>query len=287
MREIDGKTQLICLLGSPVAHSKSPVMHNEGFQALGLNYSYMAFDVKEDGLETAVKGLKTLGFRGMNLTMPNKNKIVGLCDELSPAAELCQAVNTVVNDNGRLTGYTTDGAGFMTSCRAEGYELIGKKMTLLGSGGAGTAIMVQAALDGVKEISVFSRKSSPFMERTMEVIRKLNEQTECKVVHFDYTEEDLRREIGTSYILVNSTSVGMAPETDRCLVPDASYLHSGLVVADVIYNPSETRLMKMAKEAGCSVLGGLPMLLYQGAEAFRLWTGQEMPVKLVHEKYFK
>ena len=155
-QEITGHTRLICLLGSPVGHSKSPMMHNEAFRALGLDYAYLAFDVKEEQLEKAIEGLKIFGARGMNLTMPLKNKIVPLCDHLSPAAQLCQAVNTVViEDDHTLTGHTTDGAGFFMSCREEGVEIKGKKMTLLGAGGAGTAILVQAALDGAEEIALF------------------------------------------------------------------------------------------------------------------------------------
>ena len=172
-QEITGHTRLICLLGSPVGHSKSPMMHNEAFRALGLDYAYLAFDVKEEQLEKAIEGLKIFGARGMNLTMPLKNKIVPLCDHLSPAAQLCQAVNTVViEDDHTLTGHTTDGAGFFMSCREEGVEIKGKKMTLLGAGGAGTAILVQAALDGAEEIALFSRSSSPFIQRTMETVEK-------------------------------------------------------------------------------------------------------------------
>lgn len=285
--EITGRTKLICLLGSPVGHSKSPMMHNESFRELGLDYCYMAFDVNEDTLETAVEGLKAMGARGMNMTMPCKNKIVKLCDKLSPAAEICGAANTVVIDeDGTMTGYTTDGAGFFTSCREEGFEISGKKMTLMGAGGAGTAILVQAALDGASEIALFTRSSSPFMSRTLRVVEQLKERTSCRLTVYDYDDAVLKREIHSSDLLVNGTNVGMAPHAEGCLIPDASFFHSGLVVADVIYNPLETKMVKMAKEAGCKAFGGNGMLLYQGAEAFRLWTGVDMPVDLVREKYF-
>ena len=286
-QEITGHTRLICLLGSPVGHSKSPMMHNEAFRALGLDYAYLAFDVKEEQLEKAIEGLKIFGARGMNLTMPLKNKIVPLCDHLSPAAQLCQAVNTVViEDDHTLTGHTTDGAGFFMSCREEGVEIKGKKMTLLGAGGAGTAILVQAALDGAEEIALFSRSSSPFIQRTMETVEKLKEKTPCRITLYDYQDDVLKQQMKDSRLLVNATNIGMAPEEDACLIPDASFFHPGLAVADVIYNPLETKLVKMAKEAGCKAFGGLNMLLYQGAEAFRLWTGQTMPVERVREKNF-
>ena len=286
-QEITGYTRLICLLGSPVGHSKSPMMHNEAFRALGLDYAYLAFDVKEEQLCQAVEGLKILGARGMNLTMPLKNRIVPLCDHLSPAAQLCQAVNTgVIEEDHTLTGHTTDGAGFFRTCREEGVEIKGKKMTLLGAGGAGTAILVQAALDGAEEIALFSRSSSPFIQRTMETVEKLKEKTSCHITLYDYQDDVLKQQIHDSYLLVNATNIGMAPREEDCLIPDASFFHPELAVADVIYNPLETRLVKMAKEAGCKAFGGLNMLLYQGAEAFRLWTGQTMPVEQVREKYF-
>lgn len=284
---ITGHTRLICLLGSPVGHSKSPMMHNRAFEELGLDYRYLAFDVNEGTLETAVKGLKVLGARGMNLTMPCKNKIVSLCDRLSPAAEICQAVNTVViEEDGTLSGYTTDGAGFIASCRTEGVEVSGEKLTILGAGGAGTAVLVQAALDGAREISLFSRSSSPFIQRTKDVIRQLNERTVCRVKLYDYDDERLKQEVQSSRLLVNCTNVGMAPNTDACLIPDASFFTPNLAVADIIYNPLETKLICMAKEAGCKAFGGLNMLLYQGAEAFRLWTGQDMPVELIRKNCF-
>lgn len=285
--EITGHTKLICLLGSPVGHSKSPMMHNEGFRTLGLDYCYLAFDVKEDNLEQAVEGLKAMGARGMNLTMPCKNKIVPLCGRLSPAARICGAVNTVViEEDGTLTGHTTDGAGFFRSCREEGFEIQGEKMTLFGAGGAGTAILVQAALDGAQEISLFTRSSSPFIQRTRQVVEELQKQVNCRIEIYDYEEDILRREIGSSKLLVNATNIGMAPNDQQCLLPDASYFHPSLTVADIIYNPLETRLVKMAKEAGCKAFGGNHMLLYQGAEAFRLWTGKDMPVEAVKEKFF-
>ena len=181
-------------------------------------------DVKEEQLEKAIEGLKIFGARGMNLTMPLKNKIVPLCDHLSPAAQLCQAVNTVViEDDHTLTGHTTDGAGFFMSCREEGVEIKGKKMTLLGAGGAGTAILVQAALDGAEEIALFSRSSSPFIQRTMETVEKLKEKTPCRITLYDYQDDVLKQQMKDSRLLVNATNIGMAPEEDACLIPDASF----------------------------------------------------------------
>lgn len=284
--QITGRTRLICLLGNPVSHSKSPMMHNEGFRQLGLDYCYLAFRADEDTLEATVNGLKQLNCRGFNLTMPCKNKMAALCDHLSPAARIGGSVNTVVNENGSLTGHTTDGLGFLRSLKESGQEYTGRKMVLFGAGGAGTAILVQSALDGMKEISVFSRSSSPLIARTRQIVDTLNRQTSCQINLFDYDDAVLRREIGSAHILANATNIGMAPEADRCLLTDASYFHEDLFVADAIYNPKETKLLKLAKDAGCRTVNGLPMLLYQGAEAFRLWTGNELPVEIVREKYF-
>ena len=283
--EITGRTRLICLLGDPVSHSKSPMMHNEGFRQLGLDYCYLAFKADENTLEATVDGLKRLNCRGFNLTMPCKNKMAALCD-LSPAAGIGGSVNTVVNEEGVLTGHTTDGLGFLRSLREAGQEYTGRKMVLFGAGGAGTAILVQSALDGMKEISVFSRSSSPLIARTKQIVDTLSRQTSCRINLFDYDDAVLAREIASAQILTNATNIGMAPDVERCLLADASYFHKDLFVADAIYNPVETRLLKLARNAGCRTVNGLPMLLYQGAEAFRLWTGEELPVEIVKKKYF-
>ena len=286
MKEITGHTVLTGLLGSPVSHSISPMMHNEAFKQLKLDYVYLAFDVNEENMESAVNGLRTLNVRGFNVTMPGKNIMSKLCDKLTPAAKITGAVNTVVNDNGILTGYTTDGIGYMRAVEDAGHNIIGKKMTLLGAGGAATAIFVQAALDGVSEISIFNNRSKNF-ERAQNIIERLNEYTSCKVRLFDYEDEAvLKREIGDSTILINGTSVGMSPDIEQSIITDSSVFHKDLIVSDIIYNPRETKLMKLAKEAGCQTFNGLYMLLYQGAEAFKIWTGLEMPIDIIKQKYF-
>ena len=162
---ISGHTKMICLLGSPVAHSLSPAMHNEGFKQLDLDYCYLAFDVKEGELKGVLDSFKKMGVRGFNLTMPLKTEAVALCDKLSPAAKIAESVNTVVIENdGTVTGHTTDGIGFTESARQAGVDYIGKKITLLGTGGAGIAVLTQLALDGAGEISVFERAGSRFKD---------------------------------------------------------------------------------------------------------------------------
>lgn len=283
---ITGHTGLTCLLGSPVTHSMSPAMHNEAFRYWNLDYVYLAFDVNTETLPSVVEVLKHIKARGFNLTMPNKNKMCSLCDKLSLAAEISGSVNTVVNDHGILTGHTTDGTGFLEASRDAGFDIIGKKITLLGAGGASTSILVQAALDGVSEISVFSRPNGSY-SRAAAIIEKLRNKTSTKINLFNYENKNtLREEIHSSYMVINGTSVGMAPDTDACILPDASFLNKDVIVSDIIYNPRETKLLSMAKSIGAETFNGLELLLYQGAEAFRLWTGRPMPVPLIKEKYF-
>ena len=285
-KNITGHTGMLCLLGSPVEHSISPAMHNEACHLLGLDYAYLAYDVAEDEMKTAVEGLRTMKCRGWNITMPGKNIMCKLADKLSPASEISGACNTVVNDNGVLTGYTTDGVGFMRAVEDCGENIIGKKMTLLGAGGAATAILVQAALDGLKEIHVFNVRDA-FFDRAADIVAKLNEKTDCKVTLNDFSDPELlRASIADSDILVNGTSVGMAPNTDRSIISDTSMFHKDLFVFDVIYNPQETKLLREAKEAGCRTANGMYMLLYQGAASFELWTGQPMPTEEIKAKFF-
>ena len=285
--EITGKTQLICLLGSPVAHSVSPLMHNAAFEALSLPYRYLCFDVTEDKMKEATDALRLFHARGFNCTMPVKTVMAELADELSPAARLMGAVNTVVIEDGKLIGHNTDGIGYMQSVKEAGFSIINEKMTLLGAGGAATAICVQAALDGVKEIEVFSRVGEHFskMEALASVLMK---ETGCKIAVKDIEDEkSLTASILESKILTNATSVGMAPKTEACPIPETMLLPKELIVSDIIYNPRQTKLLEIAKKQGCACFNGMYMLLYQGAAAFELWTGKQMPVPMIKERYFK
>lgn len=284
---ITGKSQLICLLGSPVAHSISPLMHNEAFRLLNLDYAYLCFETKENDMKETIKALKCLNARGFNCTMPVKIRAFELADELSPAASLMEAANTVVIENGRLTGHNTDGIGYMTAVKDAGYDPIGKKMTLLGGGGAATAIAVQAALDGVRELAIFNRRGRSW-ERMQGLSDKLAAKTDCRVSLYDLSDiTELKKQLSDSYLLVNGTSVGMAPDTGVSPISDLSVFHKDLIVSDVIYNPRKTKLLADAESCGCPTFNGLYMLLYQGAAAFKLWTGQDMPVSDIKEKFFK
>lgn len=285
---ITGHTGFAGLLGSPVAHSISPLMHNESFKKLGLDMVYLCFDITEENLPLAVTGLKAAGIRGFNLTMPCKNKMLELCTSLSPAASLIGAVNTVVCKDGELTGHNTDGTGFWQSAREAGFQPEGASVALMGMGGAATAIAVQGALDGVKELHLFARPTSRYWKRAVDLTGELNRRTSCRVQLYEQEElSSLKKCLEASQLLINGTSVGMAPHTDKTILPDRSLLSPALTVADVIYNPKETLFLRQAKEAGCSTFNGMYMLLYQGAEAFRLWTGQDMPVEHIKNKFFQ
>ena len=286
-KRISGHTGLLALIGSPVGHSASPLMYNYSFERLGLDYAYVAFDVKEQDVKAALDAMRLFHMRGMNVTMPDKVEAARHVDELSPAAQIIGAVNTIVNENGKLVGHITDGEGFVNNLKDHGVDIRGKKITVAGGGGAATAIQVQCALDGAGEIVIFNKKDS-FFERTLQTAEKIRSAVpECKVSVYDIDDvEKMTEEIESSDIFANATIVGMKPLDDQSVVKDLSALRPGLVVADIVYNPEETLLLKQAKEAGCTCIGGKGMLLWQGVSAFKLFTGEDMPVEEVKERFY-
>lgn len=285
--KISGHTGLLGLIGSPVGHSGSPAMYNYSFEKLGLDYVYTAFDIKVEEVKDAIAAMRTFKMRGMNVTMPCKTEVVKYMDDLSPAAKIIGAVNTIVNDDGKLTGYITDGEGFVNNLKDNGVDIKGKKITVAGGGGAATAIQVQCALDGVREISIFNIKDD-FFERTIDTAKKIKEEVPGIVVNvYDIADTaKMTEEIKSSDIFVNATIVGMKPMDDQSVVKDLDAFTKDLVVVDVVYNPEETKLLKDAKAKGCKCIGGKGMLLWQGVAAFKLYTGQDMPVDDVKKLFF-
>ena len=282
-RRINGHTGLLALFGTPVGHSGSPAMYNFSFQHDGLDYAYMAFDVNVEQMPAVFDSIRLFKMRGGNFTMPCKNIAAELVDKLSPAAEIIGACNVFVNDDGVITGHITDGIGFMQALKDNDIDVIGKKMTIAGAGGAATAIEIQAALDGVKEISIFNIHDK-FWANAEETVKKINERTNCKATLYDLDDkEKLREEMADSYIFVNGTGVGMKPLEGMSVVPDKSFFRPELIVVDVPYSPLETTMRKMAKEVGCKTMNGLGMMLFQGAAAFKLWTGKDMPIEHMKE----
>ncbi|HBF0592104.1 TPA: shikimate dehydrogenase [Clostridioides difficile] len=286
--EISGRTGLFALIGTPVGHSKSPVMYNYSFKKLDLDYRYLAFDITVDKVKEALLAIKTFNIKGANVTMPCKSAVTEYMDELSPAARIIGACNTIVNDNGKLVGHITDGVGYVRNLKENGVEVKGKKITIMGAGGAATAIQVQCALDGAREISIFNPKDDFYKraEQTIENIKK--DVPECVVNLYDLEDTNkLYEEIESSDILTNATLIGMKPYDNETNIKDTSVLRKDLVVTDVVYNPKKTKMIEDAEANGCKAIGGLGMLLYQGAEAFNLYTGLEMPVEEVNELCFK
>jgi quinate/shikimate dehydrogenase len=285
---INGRTQLIGLIATPIGHSLSPAMHNMSFRKLGLNYVYLAFEVGNQQLADVLTGFRGLNLRGFNVSMPNKTKILPYLDEVTPAARFIGAVNTVVNEDGKFVGYNTDGVGYVRGLKENGVDINGKKMTLVGAGGAASAIAIQCALDGASEIHIFNRNDDSFAHavKNADLINHEIEGNCRATVHPIENEELLRASIEGSDILTNATGVGMKPLEGRSIIPDASWLRPELVVSDVVYIPRKTKLLEMAESVGCKAFNGLGMMLWQGAIAFEMWTGHEMPVKYVKEQMF-
>ena len=283
---ISGRTQLGCLLGTPVAHSVSPLMHNEAFRLLGMDRIYLCFDTKNKNLGTIVDALRQMNVYGFNLTMPDKERVVPYLDELSPAARMIGAVNTVVNQNGTLIGHNTDGIGYMRSLKDVQYDCTSAPMSLIGAGGAASSIAVQAALDGVPVLHMINRRGRSW-NHALALAEQINQNTACRADVIDLADaQAVGAAIGESHLLTNATSLGMAPNTDATPITDTACFHPELLVSDIIYNPRTTRLMQDAAQCGCRTTNGMYMLLYQGAAAFRLWTGQDMPINQIREKFF-
>ena len=282
--KIDGYTRLAAVVANPIKHSISPFIHNSAFEATNTNGVYLAWEVDATELAETVANIRRYQMYGINLSMPYKEQVIPYLDQLSEEACLIGAVNTVVNREGTLIGYNTDGKGFFKSLPS--FKISRKRVVLLGAGGAAKAILAQAILDGVSQISVFVRSSS--MEKTRPYLEKIQNATGFRVDLLALEDiQELQDSITQADLLVNATSVGMDGSSQP--IPTSIVLPEKLMVADVIYQPFETPFLKWAKEQGNQSINGLGMLLYQAAEAFELWTGKEMPTdqiwELLKQKY--
>ena len=272
---ISGKTKVCAIIGDPVEHSLSPVMHNAAFKELGLNLVYMAFTVTTKELKTAIMGARSLGLTGLNVTMPHKNAVMNYIDEVDATVKGIGAVNTILSNHGKLIGYNTDGNGAMIALQENGVDPEGKRLVLLGAGGAAKAIAYHAALD-VDELVILNR--SP--ERAMKLVEALPKSFRKKVKSGRLSFTVLKEELKEADVLINATSMGMRPNDDISPVP-SSLLRCDLCVMDIIYNPLETRLVTDAKSLGAKVVSGLEMLIYQGAVAFEIWTNCSAPIEVM------
>ncbi|WP_019790686.1 shikimate dehydrogenase [Streptococcus sobrinus] len=283
--QIDGHTRMAAVVARPIRHSISPFIHNYAFDASGINGVYVAWDIPEEDLEESVQNVRRYDMFGINISMPYKQVVIPFLDELDQAAELIGAVNTVVNRQGRLIGYNTDGYGFFKALeKDDGFTIAGKTMTILGGGGAATSLIVQAALDGAKKINIFNQ--TQFLEETEAKAQKYEEATGVTLEVFPVENQDLIQEkILESQLLVNATSVGM--DGKSMVLADDTELPAGLRVADTIYQPFETSFLAYARSKGLKASNGLGMLLYQAAKAFELWTDQSMPTDQIWQELEK
>ncbi len=273
--EISAKTKLCGLIGDPVEHSLSPEMHNAAFRHLKLNFVYVAFRVEKDALENAVRGIRGLQIHGLNVTMPHKTVIIEYLDEIDPTAMAAKSVNTILNIEGRLKGFNTDGVGALKALENNDVELKGKRILLLGAGGAAKSIAFHLAQEA-EEIKILNRNGEKAKELAYFLQNKFGRKSLGAVLLPGLLKEWLKE----ADILINATSVGMYPSVDQTLVK-REWLRPELTVMDIVYSPLETRLIKEAKAVGAKVIYGTEMLVYQGAASFEIWFGRPAPVEVM------
>lgn len=272
--EINGNTGILAIFGHPVRHSLSPAMHNAVFHHLGWNYLYIPCDVPSEQLTAGIEAIRALNFRGVNLTIPHKQAALGAVDEIYGDSLESGSINTIIQHHGKLTGTSTDGIGFIRSLREEGrFDPAGKKVLLLGAGGTAAAVVYRLIHAGIKRLTLINRD----LTKAQMLRERIREKTgfEPDLHGLD----DLKALSGTEFdLVVNTTSVGL--HDDQSLLP-REFLNPGQFVYDVVYRPGETRLVNDARNTGCQVLSGLSLLVYQGAESFRLWFDTEPPLDIM------
>ena len=280
---ISGKTKICGLIGDPVEHTMSPAMHNAAFKDAGLDYVYVAFRVTAEKLAAAIEGMRALQMPGLNVTIPHKVNVIPLLDRLDPLAEKIGAVNTIVNDNGVLTGYNTDATGFLQPLLEKGIEPKGKNIVIVGAGGASRAVSFILADRGAN-IVILNRIEE--LEWAADLAERITQAFGKPVNALELTEGNLAGVVDRAEILVNATSVGMSPNDNVSVVP-TKLLKKDLIVCDVVYNPERTQLLKDAEEAGAEVISGINMLVWQGVLAFEKWTGIKPPFDLMKSEAVK
>jgi len=270
-KEIDGKTEIIGIIGENVENSLSPFIHNQIILKYSLNFCYLSFQVAQINLDKAIQGIKALNIRGVNITFPYKVKVIKFLDEVEKSAQRVGAINTIVNNKGILTGYNTDVIGFKRSLQEDEEFVIKKKRAVIfGAGGAARAVVYALLEEEVEEIYIFNR--------TPERAEKIKQDfsyffPKSSIYVFPLEEENLKDKIGSAHLVVNTTSLGIPPQIDKTPLPDEKLFHPDLLVYDLIYHPTKTLFLRQAKRAGAKIINGLPMLVYQGIESFYLWTG--------------
>jgi len=265
------------VIGDPIGHSLSPTIHNAAFSHLGLDFVFLAFHVKAADLENAIRGMRGLGIHGLNVTMPHKTAVIGCLDEVDFTVRFLDSANTILNRDGKLSGFSTDGVGALKALSENGVDLSGKKVLLLGAGGAAKAIAF-ALVQEVGELAILNRSA----EKAEELAETLGHMFNRKVVGAALSPDAVKTKLRDSDVLVNATSAGMKPNLSQSVVaPEA--LRPDLAVMDIVYNPVETKLAKDAKAAGAKVVSGVEMLIYQGAASFEIWTGKQAPIEVMRK----
>lgn len=281
---IQGTTRLLGLIGDPIKHSRSPHMHNSAFEKTGLDYVYLCIEKSEGTFEETLESMKKINAVGGNITFPHKQVAVDYVDEISEDARRIGAINTyrIDDETKKVYGYNTDGRGFIASLDHNNIPYKGKKVVLLGFGGAGRAIAVNLALNGVKELIIKDVSKA----KVDEMIETMSEGCDITIRSID-TQEELSEEMKNAALLINATPLGMSGSEEKCAVSKIETLNPDCFVYDIVYQPKETKLMKMAKERGCQTCNGIDMMIWQGAIAFKIWTGEDMPIDYVKGELFK
>jgi shikimate dehydrogenase len=278
-----GKTKVCGIIGDPIEHTVSPLMHNAAFAQMGADYCYLPFRVRKKDLGRAIAGMKALNIRGLNVTIPHKVAVIPFLDKLDPLAEKIGAVNTIVNDKGVLMGYNTDAAGFLQALLERGIEPRRKNVVVMGAGGASRAIsFVLAERDA--NLVILNRQLELDWAEELALSLSRTFGKEVKALRLD--DKNLAMVLNRADILINATSVGMSPNINETPAP-AQLLKPALTVFDIVYNPIKTRLLREAEAAGAKTISGIDMLVWQGASSVEMWTGLKEPIELMREEAIK
>jgi shikimate dehydrogenase len=279
--QISGKTRICGVIGDPIEHSLSPTIQNSAFYYLGLDFVFLAFNVKAEELEAAIQGLKVLGIHGLNVTMPHKMKVISYLGELDPTVKFLGSANTIVNKKGKLFGFNTDGIGAVRALQGNDVDLASSNVLLLGAGGAGRSIALSIAEQA---------RGLVILNRDIEKARRLELDLKMKfsknIIGKSLSAISIKKYLKESDVLINATNVGMKPNQFQSIV-DSSLLTSNLAVMDIVYNPVETKLLTDAKKTGARTINGIDMLIHQGAVSFELWTGQKAPIEVMKQAALK
>lgn len=297
---IDGTTKVIGVIGNPIGHTLSPIMFNAAFKAMNMNYIYVPFKVEKNDLKNAIRGAKALGIKGLNVTIPHKQKVINQLDKFDIMANLIGAVNTIDFKDGVSKGYNTDCVGAVKAIK-EICEIKNKNVVIVGAGGSARAIAFQIAIEEANNITMINRSSKKAKSLIYDIKTLLSadytDHSKLDDITIDFSHIDLNFNYGEladlpkylkdADILIDTTPVGMYPNVNDIPIASKEMMHSDLVVNDIVYNPLLTSLLKEAKKADAKIVSGIKMLLYQGAENFKIWTGKEAPIDVMEESLLK